>query len=337
MSDTPLSLLVVDPNGLASALVADALGADGHARVERCLEYADACDEAARVAPTLVVVDLGAPFTWGLDAIRDLRHDPRTAAIPVLALVPPGDQGLAPMAFQLGAADVASKQMHPAELAARARRLAAARRTVEERDAAWRVLELVSGELALKNALLARTSTVDPLTGLASRRAFEEYLAAQWQEAAEGGRPLGVVLVEVNSWQRIEATGGPDVADELLQVVARLLRSCARPRTDVLARFGDAQFAFLLRETGPRGVATIARRVVETMDLVALHADRIALLPRATVSVGGGSAWPTHGERPELLIARADEALTYALYGSGNRYELYDGETQPAEDERRIA
>jgi two-component system chemotaxis family response regulator WspR len=337
MSDTPFSILVVDPVGVTTVFVESALGLESRVRSDLCVDYAAACDHAARTAPTLVVVDISHPVSAGLDTVRDLGCDSRFSGIPVLAVIPPGQSTLAPMAFQLGAADVATKEMSPVELSARLRRLADGRRAVEERDAAYRVLELIQGELAIKNALLARTSAIDPLTGLASRRAFEDYLDTQWRLASESRQPLGLILVEVDRWHDIEEYGGTDAADEVLQVVSRLLRSCARVRSDVLARFGDSEFAFLLRDTDAQGVELICRRIVETMDLVAMHADKIALLPRATVSVGGASLFPAMGVRPEMLVARADEALSGAIHDDGNRFIVHELELVDDEEERRVA
>lgn len=337
MSQTPFSILVVDPVGVTMVFIETALDLESRVRSDLCVDYAAACDQAARTAPNLVVVDVSHPVITGLNTIRDLRCDARFSGIPVLAVIPPGESTLAPMAFQLGAADVATKEMSAVELSARLRRLADGRRAVEERDAAYRVLELIQGELALKNALLARTSAIDPLTGLASRRAFDDYLETQWRLATEAGQPLGLILVEVDRWYDIEEYGGTDTADEVLQVVSRLLRSCARVRSDVLARFGDSEFAFLLRDTDSRGVELICRRIVETMDLVAMHADKIALLPRATVSVGGASLVPAKGLRPELLVACADEALTGAIDDDGNRFIVHDPRRVTDEEERRVA
>jgi two-component system chemotaxis family response regulator WspR len=337
MRDTPYSLMVVDPVGVTTVFVEAALDPQSRIRTDLCVDYDEACDQAARTAPTLIVVDVSQPVAKGLDTVRDLGCDARFSGIPVLAVIPPGEASLASMAFQLGAADVASKEMSPGELRARMWRLADARRVVEERNAAYRVLELIQSELALKNALLARTSTIDPLTGLASRRAFEDYLDTQWRLAAEASQPLGMILVEVDRWQDIEEYGGVQAADEVLQVVSRLLRSCARVRSDVLARFGDSEFAFLLRDTDAIGVEQICRRIVETMNLVALHADQIALLPRATVSVGGASLMPAHGVRPELLVARADEALALALRVDDNSFEMAGPTAHNDDAERRVA
>ncbi len=337
MSATPFSILVVDPVGVTTIFVESALRLEPRVRSDLCVDYAVACDHASRTAPTLVVVDVSHPVTAGLNAIRDLGCDGRFSGIPVLAVIPSGEATLAPMAFELGATDVATKEMSAVELSARLRRLADGRRAAEERDAAYRVLELIQGELALKNALLARTSTIDPLTGLASRRAFEDYLDAQWRLAAEAGQPLGLILVEVDQWHDIEEYGGTDAADEIIQVVSRLLRSCARVRSDVLARFSDSEFAFLLRDTDARGVELICRRIVETMDLVAMHADKIALLPRATVGVGGASLLPATGVCPEMLVARADEALSGATHDDGNRFIVHDLKGVPGEQERRVA
>ena len=85
MSGRPVSVFVVDDNPLNLELVTDVLEAAGHA-VRRAGSAPDALAAVRREPPDLILMDIGLPGMDGYEALRALRADPATAAIPVVAL-----------------------------------------------------------------------------------------------------------------------------------------------------------------------------------------------------------------------------------------------------------
>jgi diguanylate cyclase (GGDEF)-like protein len=179
-----------------------------------------------------------------------------------------------------------------------------------------KLAELVAAEAAaaIYNARLyeqtQRLATTDALTSLPNHRFFREALAMEIARANRLGYSLGLLMIDVDNFKRVNDTFGHPVGDEVLRNIARVLRSSLR-QTDVAARYGGEEFAIVLPGLGPRGVRAVGeklRRAVKTLQpLVTTGAPPFQI----SVSIGGASAAP-----PELnavdLVRVADSALYQA-------------------------
>ena len=89
-------------------------------------------------------------------------------------------------------------------------------------------------------------SRSDPLTGVLNRRGFTERFEAELSEhVRHGGRPLGLMVVDLDGFKRVNDTNGHAAGDELLCEVAAALAADLRP-ADVVGRLGGDEFAVLL-------------------------------------------------------------------------------------------
>ncbi len=181
-------------------------------------------------------------------------------------------------------------------------------------------------ELHRKNALLREAAALDPLTGLANRRAFDGALARAIDQAI-GGVPFGLLCLDLDLFKVVNDTLGHDAGDLLLREVARRLTGAVRV-TDVVARLGGDEFAVIVG--GPAdldGVRTAARHI-----LAAFAADlRIgANLVPIRASIGLAVA-PVHGTSPASLLRAADQALYEAKRAGGQTLAVATRqERQPA-------
>jgi diguanylate cyclase (GGDEF)-like protein len=99
---------------------------------------------------------------------------------------------------------------------------------------------------------------VDVLTGLPNRLALEDRAAAEWDRAERYRRPLGVLLLDLDGFKRLNDTRGHAAGDRALCEVATAVQ--ARVRTsDLAVRLGGDEFAVLVPETGPEGLEAMAR------------------------------------------------------------------------------
>lgn len=149
----------------------------------------------------------------------------------------------------------------------------------------------------------------DTLTGLYNRR---ELLCQVTQELAWSrryGRPLGVVVVDLDRFQEINETFGHDAADHAIGHVARTLKSTLRA-SDTIGRFGGDEFIVLAPETDGAGLEALMGRVVSAV--------RKGGEGPAGLSVTAGAAWAPGGVEvtPEMLIAQADRSM-YAAKEAG--------------------
>lgn len=156
--------------------------------------------------------------------------------------------------------------------------------------------------------LLKKMSLTDVLTGLPNRRAFDDRLDSEVRRMAREGRPLAVLLVDVDHFKAVNDAYGHLNGDRMLRILGRQIqRSVGRPG-DVAARFGGEEFAVLLPDTDLKGACHIAERIrsdVERCSMTLESGQRLS----ATVSIGLAAVEPAGGDAPRAIIRQADEAL----------------------------
>ena len=151
----------------------------------------------------------------------------------------------------------------------------------------------------------------DPLTGLSNRRAFMRDLESELERTRRHGRPLALVLCDVDDLKHINDTQGHPGGDRALCAVGHRLRESLRAG-DTAFRIGGDEFALLLPETNAEQAAIVAARVAA---VASRGADR---LPRLSCGI---AAAPADGDDADTLIARADSAL-YATKRARPRWLL---------------
>lgn len=162
-------------------------------------------------------------------------------------------------------------------------------------------------------------ATTDPLTGLANRRLFEELLTARLEEASRYGRPLAVLLLDLDGFKRINDTHGHAAGDAVLVAVAGALRRSLR-RSDLPARLAGDEFVALLPETNGAHALTLAERVCKEIGKLNVTVGDVAISPSA--SVGAASTDGQPGLDPAGLLAAADGAAYTAKSAGKNAARL---------------
>ncbi|HTW83749.1 MAG TPA: diguanylate cyclase [Candidatus Sulfotelmatobacter sp.] len=162
----------------------------------------------------------------------------------------------------------------------------------------------------------ARLATIDGLTAVDNRRAFDEHLEAELRNATRHEEPLALLLIDVDDFKRYNDTYGHLAGDETLQSVAAIIRSTLARPSDTIARYGGEEFAVLLPRTSASGAFTVAERIRTAV--VAARRDHKTNRATHVVSISIGVAVTTTGT-PDALIAAADEALYRAKAEGRNR------------------
>jgi diguanylate cyclase (GGDEF)-like protein len=109
-------------------------------------------------------------------------------------------------------------------------------------------------------AQLATLATTDHLTGLGNRRAFDERLSAEVERAQRHGRPLGLVMIDIDRFKEVNDAHGHALGDTVLVELARRLRAAAR-HGETVARIGGEEFAWILPESDGDAALAAAERV----------------------------------------------------------------------------
>ena len=162
------------------------------------------------------------------------------------------------------------------------------------------------------NEELAALAHQDGLTGLRNRRAADERLAHELARHRRMGRPLGVLLVDIDHFKSVNDRHGHAVGDAVLRAVAQRLSASLR-ETDLAARFGGEEFLVVLPETDRAGLARVAEKLRAAVE--ALNVEQVGPV---TVSLGGAVAEEGGGDAA-LLLERADQALYGAKAAGRNR------------------
>jgi PleD family two-component response regulator len=97
------------------------------------------------------------------------------------------------------------------------------------------------------NQELTRLSSLDGLTGIANRRQFDETLLREWRRLCRQGKPLSMLLCDVDYFKQFNDAYGHQVGDECLKAVARTLQAVLP--ADLVARYGGEEFAVILPDT----------------------------------------------------------------------------------------
>jgi len=169
-----------------------------------------------------------------------------------------------------------------------------------------RALEAKVAETELLHAQLREQVLRDPLTGLYNRRYLFEVGPGLVELARRHQQALSVALIDLDHFKQLNDSFGHGAGDTVLQHFARLLQMHLR-RSDVLCRYGGEEFVVVMPDVHIDAAAQTIARVLE-----AYRAERVEyrhrLLPPCTFSAGV-AVFPTHGDRLEHLLGRADKAL----------------------------
>ncbi len=173
------------------------------------------------------------------------------------------------------------------------------------------------------NLALAAFATRDPLTGLYNRRGLMAHLERWLSWAGRYDRPLGVLLVDVDDFRRINDTYGHTIGDIVLKTVADTLTETVRG-SDLVARYGGDEFAIIAPETDSEELSALAARLVEAADASSMNDWDGAEIPIG-VSVGGAVATNPGATdaRADALLATADRSLFAAKrHGKGRAGDI---------------
>ncbi|MEO0544084.1 MAG: GGDEF domain-containing protein [Pseudomonadota bacterium] len=169
-------------------------------------------------------------------------------------------------------------------------------------------------EYAAKSETYRNAALTDALTGLQNRRYFDDTLREYMREFAAIGKPVGIIIVDLDFFKRINDTYGHDNGDLVLRAVSISLQQQVRGH-DILARLGGEEFAIVFPNVDEYSLAQLAERVrtaIEQIHLV-LDGDRVAI----SASIGG-ALWDCK-ESMSSLMKRADQHLYAAKHNGRNQ------------------
>lgn len=178
-------------------------------------------------------------------------------------------------------------------------------------------------ELAETQKQLSFAASHDSFTGLLNRGSIEKMLCHCHEDARARGLTFSALMIDLDTFKRINDTFGHAKGDEVICEVASILKHMIRP-TDFAGRWGGDEFVILLPGTTPPSALIVASRLQKAFRRIQLP-DRSFL----TASIGCTTASPKETEAG--FYKRMDDALYLAKEGGRNRIILLDAEHQVKE------
>ena len=179
----------------------------------------------------------------------------------------------------------------------------------------------------LESQLLMETARRDGLTGIANRRTFDEHLDRVWAQAAREGRPLTLLMIDIDHFKSYNDRFGHEAGDECLRRVAWSLSSHARRPLDIAARYGGEEFAMVLYDSRRQHAEDTARQIEAGIKALAIdHGASPAPGKHLTVSIGIACVQPMGDRSHYGFIQLADEALYAAKERGRNCIVIMDRE-----------
>lgn len=257
----------------------------------------------------VVFTDLNMPKMNGYQLLEHVRTaaDGGIRNLPVIVVTgAENDDEAKEKALEQGATDFITKPFNSTDLKARAYAHANYQRTTK---------------------VLQETATIDPLTGLANERSFNEQLAKDLSFVVRHNQPIALMLVEVDSFRDLFLKIGRKGADSLIQQIAKVLVKSVR-KEDCVARLGLASFAVSLPTAGAEGAGRLAERIRKTVAgfKASLRGESLSI----TVSIGLHVPADVIRTRIEDLRTNAEDSLRLALTNGGNQVQIQAG-IAPAE------
>lgn len=309
-------ILIVDDDPVAIQVLYKAV--EGAAEICFAAGGGEALALMAESPVDLVLLDAKMLDMDGFATCKALKHaHPEVAVIFVTAA---SDFFSEIRALESGAVDFISKPINPPIVRAR-----------------------VETQLKLKaqSDLLRSLVLSDPLTGIANRRALEEYTALEWRRALRNGYPLALLMIDIDDFKAYNDYYGHVEGDTCLRKVAQVIAGSVFRVGDLAARYGGEEFAVLLSGNTLEQAAVVAERICQAVRNLAIPHVRSRAAHHVTVSIGIGGGLP-HLENDRTiesdersvsnvnrgllsvrnLFDRADQALYVAKAGGRNRVSL---------------
>jgi two-component system, cell cycle response regulator len=299
-----IQILVVDDSPVSRKVLEHALADEPYSLLLAASGKEALCLFQER-RPAVVITDWMLPDSSGPELCERIRADAQNSYTYIILLTSMTEKDSVVKGLAAGADDYLTKPFDASELLAR---IGVGRRIID-----------LHREIAEKNLLLEEAARTDHLTGLANRRAIEEWATRQLRGAARHSFPLWVVLADLDSFKSINDNHGHDAGDAVLQKFAEILKENIRA-SDLCGRLGGDEFLVILTHVERENIELTLDRLRQQFasQIFAFNGQKV----RVTASFG--IAGFQGGEAPEIsaLVRQADKALYAAKRGGRNQVKV---------------
>ena len=294
-------ILLVDDRKSSYERVAAMLATEHTVDIET--EPGEALFHAAEGNYELVIVSLGLQNFDGLRLCSQIRSLERTRNVPILAIAEPDNNARLLRGLEIGVNDYLMRPIDKNEMLARVRTQIKKKRYTE------RLRDNVQASIEM--------AITDALTGLHNRRYMETHLSSLAEQAVSRGKPLSVLVLDIDFFKSINDGHGHDAGDDVLREFALRIRKSIR-NIDLACRYGGEEFVIVMPETDMAVATMVAERLRRAIAGEPFPIQQGMQLLDVTLSIGiaaiGGP-----GDTAAAMLKRADTALYRAKRDGRNR------------------
>jgi len=263
----------------------------------------EALFHAAETDYECMIVSLGLENFDGLRLCSQVRSLDRTRGVPILIVSEAEDNARLLRGLEIGVNDYLVRPIDKNELLARVRTQIRRRRyTARLRDNVQQSMEM---------------AITDALTGLHNRRYMESHLSTLVEQAVGRGKPLSLLVLDIDFFKSINDTHGHDAGDDVLREFATRVKKSIRG-IDLACRFGGEEFVVVMPETDMAVAALVAERIRRRIAAEPFAIDGGAKAIDVTLSIGL-AALGAPEDTGATILKRADQALYRAKRDGRNR------------------
>jgi len=250
----------------------------------------------------LIIVNMSIEKMDPLRLCSSIRSFEETRLTPLLAIVRQGDTRKLVRALDIGVNDYLARPVDKNELTARVATQIRRKRYFDQLRSSF--------EASLEMAV------TDQLTGLYNRRYLASHLSGMFDRAYWTGRPLSLMILDIDHFKAINDAHGHDIGDKVIQIVAERIRNSIRG-IDLACRYGGEEFLVAMPDTDLDFASLIAERLRQEIagQKVTLNGGRDEFSVTVSIGISSTQQGPKE-DSGQKLIKRADEAL-YAAKSSG--------------------
>ena len=322
--DSPL-VLICEDDSMQRLLVRQCLESEGMSVLEARDGY-EALDLVSNNSPDFIFMDVDMPGISGIETCRRLRARDDAKDIPLLIVTGADDQETIDMGFEAGATQYITKPLNWPLLGRLVRYMLRSAETLKE--------------LKSKEDHLRYLAYFDHLTDLPNRRSFTEQLRRNLVNSENMNRQVGLIMIDIDHFKRINDSIGHDRGDVVLKRIASRLQTCAAQigpiATDFpgakrelpmdafaleIARPGGDEFSLIVRNPeGSEQLISIAEHIISCLsEPIQIPGHTLVITPSIGIAMS-----PEHGHSPEEILTKADAAAYAAKAEGRQRARLYD-------------
>ena len=251
----------------------------------------------------LIIVSLALENFDGLRLCSQIRSLERTRNVPILAVAEADNNAKLVRGLEIGVNDYLIRPIDKNEMLARVRTQIKKKRYTERlRDNVQMSIEM---------------AITDALTGLFNRRYMETHLATLVEQAASRGKPIAVMVLDIDYFKSINDTHGHDAGDDVLREFSLRIRKSIR-NIDLACRYGGEEFVLVMPETDMAVATMVAERLRRRIATEPFSIQQGTRSLEVTISIGiAALGAPT--DTAATILKRADEALYRAKRDGRNR------------------